>query len=428
MSIRVGILNFQAIGQAKLQFDPGVTVITGATGSGKTAILRALVALVSNNPYAKDKIKHGKTETSVAVLVDGFKRVDWRRTATSSAYILSEVKSAENPTPAGPETFSKTGRTRLHQVYPEFPMLWDDSLKRVINFHTEWDLLFPFDRTPAQLFELFEDLINIDDSRAILGRMKDEEGEAKAKEHEFLLRSTQLGEKAAAIRALRDSVSESELDRLRLDLSRVQRELTKLGESLEEGGQLFRAVAHMGALEKKEIDFGEVEKAGVLKRDRELAQDLSQRIGILEGLREFKEDLKVWDVVGGLEEDFHCARRAFALLENTEGVKNCNVSWVMVEEEEKLERGLEEARRLVRYLELAKLVTACSIDLSPLGVGDQVGKDLAEAERIEQELERIRGHEAAYKVEEAQLREEEKKFKVCPLCGSNLEECSHDRR
>ena len=45
-----------------------------------------------------------------------------------------------------------------------------------MNIEGEWDLPFPFDRTPSELFKLFENIFCISDSAVILKSFKDEEG------------------------------------------------------------------------------------------------------------------------------------------------------------------------------------------------------------------------------------------------------------
>ena len=51
-----------------------------------------------------------------------------------------------------------------------------DDEGNVMNIEGEWNLPFPFDRTPSELFKLFENIFCISDSAVILKSFKEEEG------------------------------------------------------------------------------------------------------------------------------------------------------------------------------------------------------------------------------------------------------------
>ncbi len=46
--LTLGLANFQSIARARFVFEPGITLIGGATSSGKTAVFRALKAILLN--------------------------------------------------------------------------------------------------------------------------------------------------------------------------------------------------------------------------------------------------------------------------------------------------------------------------------------------------------------------------------------------
>ena len=59
------IEDFQSIGNAELEFTPGINLIVGQSNSGKTAILRAIDSVLTNSTYPKSFIKHHTNETNV---------------------------------------------------------------------------------------------------------------------------------------------------------------------------------------------------------------------------------------------------------------------------------------------------------------------------------------------------------------------------
>lgn len=68
------IRNFAVIDQAVLELGPGLNVLTGETGAGKTLVLNAL-GLVSGGRVSTDIIRHGETEATVEALFEGMPEV-----------------------------------------------------------------------------------------------------------------------------------------------------------------------------------------------------------------------------------------------------------------------------------------------------------------------------------------------------------------
>jgi len=65
------ITNFQTHHKFKVNFDPAVTCIVGPNGSGKTAILRALRWVCTNQPGGDDFISWGAKGCTVKLIADG---------------------------------------------------------------------------------------------------------------------------------------------------------------------------------------------------------------------------------------------------------------------------------------------------------------------------------------------------------------------
>lgn len=70
---RIRLQNFQNHTDTRIRFAPGVTVLSGATGAGKSAILRALRWAVVNRPSGDAFIAHGAEAATVTVWADGQK-------------------------------------------------------------------------------------------------------------------------------------------------------------------------------------------------------------------------------------------------------------------------------------------------------------------------------------------------------------------
>jgi energy-coupling factor transporter ATP-binding protein EcfA2 len=68
---RIRLRNFQTHEDRAVAFGPGVTTIVGRTDAGKSAILRALRLVFTNQPAGDRYVRHGADRAAVRVWVDG---------------------------------------------------------------------------------------------------------------------------------------------------------------------------------------------------------------------------------------------------------------------------------------------------------------------------------------------------------------------
>ena len=199
----IKLKNFQSIGKAELLFEPGVNLIVGQSNSGKTAILRAISAALNNPTRGKYFIKKGTASSEVAVTFEG-NEIKWRRTPSDSSYEING------------EVYKKTGRTNLFELLSNNGFVRDDS-GNVMNIEGEWDLPFPFDRTPAELFKLFENIFCISDSAVILKSFKDEESAVVKDKIVKEDKLTRINKKIDALEELNTEVNIEKINR-KLDI------------------------------------------------------------------------------------------------------------------------------------------------------------------------------------------------------------------
>ena len=159
-SFVINLDNFQSISSATLEFIPGVNVVVGQSNSGKTAILRAIAATVNNPSRSKYFIKKGTSKAEVDIKFEG-NSIQWGRTPSDSYYVVNS------------DNYKKTGKNSLFDFLPNSGFVRDED-NNIMNIEGEWDLAFPFDRTPSELFKLFENVFCISDSAVILKSFKEE--------------------------------------------------------------------------------------------------------------------------------------------------------------------------------------------------------------------------------------------------------------
>lgn len=159
--MRLKLKNFQSISNAELDFPKGsITAILGESNNGKTSILRAIKALVTNPQGSSHYVQHGKNKAEVE-LSNNNETLVWERTKSTTNYKY------------GDEVFTKCSK----QTSTDFCDLGFafDSKGKMLNLSGEWDTLFPFNLSDTELFKLFEDLFSVVDTAKILDGMRGDE-------------------------------------------------------------------------------------------------------------------------------------------------------------------------------------------------------------------------------------------------------------
>ena len=140
--MRVKIENYQAIKNADLFFDVGLTAIVGPTNSGKSSLIRAIKGAI-NNQVGTGFINYDADE-SVVSIEDNGNTIVWTKPRKGSAtYTLN-----------GRE-ISKVGRTQNEEVASLLNMseVEVNTQKIRLNFWEQMEKAFLMDKTPNQLFE-----------------------------------------------------------------------------------------------------------------------------------------------------------------------------------------------------------------------------------------------------------------------------------
>ena len=171
--MKLKIENFQSLeGINEFNFEPGVTMIVGASNSGKTAIIRALRGLILNyisSSKAKKYITHFKDNLQVDLQLDDKINYSWYKDTKNTLYKIEDLENHKE------QEFEKSGNDDLESICDkagvDFPFVIRD--KKLINTHTEKDSLpFPFDLNDVELFKMFEELYNVSSSGVIFKFMK----------------------------------------------------------------------------------------------------------------------------------------------------------------------------------------------------------------------------------------------------------------
>lgn len=255
----LALKNFQSIAKGKLTFSPGITCITGPNGSGKSAIMRAISALVLNPPSGRRYIKQGESTAVVAMRIPGSPDVIWQRTENTSSYSVG-----------GSGVYQKAGRTKLHQIVPDYCILADEG--RVLNQQSEWDCLFPFDKSPADMFHLLEDIFSLVDSDAIFTQIKQDEQEMNRQEEALQASQDLLTMKASVVDTFLKDFNENEAKLL----ASTYKDLHRNSIDVSSDYQNVAALESLKGIDlyPESFDFTKVAEYGLLLKDLQQVEQL----------------------------------------------------------------------------------------------------------------------------------------------------------
>ena len=171
----IKIENFQSLGKAELVLDNNLTVVTGKTNSGKSAIVRAIETIIFNNG-SDDYIKAGSDGLSIEM--DNGKH---------KAKYVRKVKGKTDKTTYqfdDGEVQQKVGRNQLPEMENFFNIkevrLQNNQRKR-LNFWYQNEWPFLMDATPGQLYEF----LSVSSSEKYLEVLKQMFGDIKKEDIEI---------------------------------------------------------------------------------------------------------------------------------------------------------------------------------------------------------------------------------------------------
>lgn len=155
--MQIKLKNFQSIEEAELEFPTGVTLIQGPSASGKTAILRAFKACVSNPNGTGHYVKHGAKNAQVELTL-GDDTLTWERTKSTTNYYYKD-QEYQKASKAQASDFCSLGVAYNHRG-------------DILNISDEWSLLFPFAESDTELFKLFEKVFGLGNTAKVIDTCK----------------------------------------------------------------------------------------------------------------------------------------------------------------------------------------------------------------------------------------------------------------
>lgn len=366
---KLQIKNFQAHKDTTLEFDEGLNVITGATNTGKSSILRALKKVIRDTPGGNNFVNIDEKECVISVETEDNEIT--RRIAVSSK---GDTKTNEYI--LNGELFAKFGKevpTEITRAL-RMPEIDFDSIKVDLNFATQLEGPFLLSSTPSLKAKVLGKLSGVDVlDRAIIQTNK-------------CLRkiSNEVKSDTASIEKLNQELSEF------INISKCEKELDSLGQSLNEVEQDLLLLEKLKGF-KDSLD-------DVVKRGKKIKKDL--------------ENLKVVDTI-----NFDVIEKDFVLFQK---VKDLNTQIVSFNIKEKTLQT--EVKRLQILVSQETDFDSIEANLECLKRIYDFEKQLVIFEQVKKCEKNIESLNISVDSKVEELRKFLKDLKVCPTCTQTLPE------
>ena len=403
-NFNVNLHNFQSISDANLEFVEGLNLIVGQSNSGKTAILRAINSVVDNPSRGKLYIKKGNKSTEVKINFEG-KEICWRRTPSDIEYEIDG------------EVFKKAGRNTLFDLSDNSGFVKDDA-GNVMNIEGEWNLPFPFDRTPSELFKLFENIFCISDSAVILKSFKEEEGNTVKERLRF---EESLGRVNKKIEGLEELTQEIDIEKYSEATVTFREDIAKYRELLAD----ITKISHSEKFSKINLDEVVPPTEESVSSYVEAVKDYKFLRKVIQRQQFYKSlpaSLIVGDTIDGYTQtyaDYQHVLKAHKL-KQLDLTKTCDVDGSTLAQYNELFKD---------FVALKNLKTVAKFDLSKeCEIGNTIDdyiELLEDYKFIKNCYNMCKKKKEDYLNLENRIEELQKKlnnYKVCPLCGHELGE------
>lgn len=403
-NLKLSIKNFQSIEDAQLEFVPGINILIGQSNSGKTAILRALNAVLTNPSYAKTFIKHNETHAAVSYDYNG-NSVTWSKSAKGGT--VYNVNG---------ESYSKVGTSDITSFLKNSGFVLDYG--DVVNIEGEWDLPFPFDKTPAEMFSIFENVFCVSDSSTILRSFKEDEADLVRKKAELTDSISKYEKKKEVLTELENEIN----------VTKIRKELAAFEEHSAQYFNLaddLKSIERLTVLENLKLDEVNPPEQCSLQEYIECRKDLKQLLNIHERSKFYKSLPDVMQVPETITEYLSCLNDYKVILKAKEAdsfeidkeieVSDDLISSYLTLRDDLLE--IEQAKKADSF----EISEECNLDTClTLPSYIDLRTDFTVVMNCYKKMKSLREKEQELDGKIKLAQERLSKYNVCPLCGQPI--------
>ena len=399
ISIRVSVKDYQIIKQAILDFKPGLTSIIGPSNNGKSSILKAIKSAIYTEP-GSTPIRNG-AQSYVVGIQDNGHTVIYQKKEGSSKYLVDG------------QSYSKFGLSTPEEVSNALNIreLILNGNKTQLNFWNQMDKPFLLDKSAGELFKFILDSGENDQLSSVLKAMVTDR-QSLNKEADNL---------QGQITALEDSIDKQQKESDKLEpIVEKANNLIEKKVKFDKLNSLKTLISNYFTLDKQ-IDEHETNLKTIENKEKIYSKlDLKLFKSKLDIIRDIEDYIQNETQILNLYTDIEDINKKLNILDK---LKLSELSDLI----DKVSRYKIILKDIENYsdviLKLTKFIPSKSLldKMSLLENKDKIFSKINEfsslCEREQEILIEVESLESSYN----KIKEVEKSFKVCPLCGQTLE-------
>lgn len=270
---KMKIENFQAHKSLEVDFSSRITTITGPSDRGKSAIIRALIWVMTNKPNGDEFIRYGTDECSVTIFIDDhiIQRIKGKK---RNLYILDGIEYKAIKTDV-PDDIAKIFNINQNNIQQQF------------------DNIFWFSQTAGEVGRNLNSIVDLDIIDYVMSDIISRSNSAKSKNNaleELIVKQEKELEDADQIELLKNMVDREE--KLETNLSQKNARIIVLENILEEAESNEAFITKAISIESMEERLkGNIEKYLINKEKIEKLEKYIDDISDIKVPKEIPENL-----------------------------------------------------------------------------------------------------------------------------------------
>lgn len=397
--MRISIKDYQIIKQAILDFKPGLTSIIGPSNNGKSSILKAIKSAVYTEP-GSTPIRNG-AQSYVVGIQDNGHTVIYQKKEGSSKYLVDG------------QLYSKFGLSTPEEVSNALNIreLVLNGNKTQLNFWNQMDKPFLLDKSAGELFKFILDSGENDQLSSVLKAMVTDR-QSLNKEADNL---------QGQITALEDSIDKQQKESDRLEpIVEKANNLIEKKVKFDKLNSLKTLISNYFTLNKQideyEINLKTIENKEKIYNKLDLKL-FKSKLDITKDLEDYTQNetqiLNLYTDIENIDKKLNILDK-LKLSELSDLIDKVSRYKIILKD---IENYSDVILKLTKSIPSKSLLDKMSLLENKDKMFNKINEFNSLCEREQELLNEVESLESSYN----KIKEVEKSFKVCPLCGQTLE-------
>ena len=403
LDLKIDVKNFQIIKDASFCFPAGtVSLVVGASGNGKTSLLRAVRTLLLNTSGSQKFIRHGTEEAEVKMSYGGHS-VIWKRTQSGAKYTIDG------------SDYSKLGTKNILDYLPDNGFVIDQN-NSILNLEGAWDVLFPFNKSDAELFKLFENIFCVSDSGTIFQAFKMEDNRLSKELEDCEKEIEKNSTKIKAIEDLQNKVDINKLKKYKEKYANLSNDYAEISKNLVVLNSIKKYLSVVKPGKVVIFNLDKMREYETLNKDIKVLESVNKYPVVDSSVIIFNLDKVI--TYEKLYKDIHIIKESnkYPFVKG----KSINFTLDKIKDYESLRNNISFIKEVHKYPAVAGKVRV--FDTSKLDTYTKIKKDINNILKLKEENKFLKEGKDRIDNKILEINEKISKFPKCEVCGSVLQD------